>query len=62
MKCKDCKWWNKMKREIPMGIGACHRKAPQKTGIAVLAGELWPQTNHYDWCGEFEARENETQS
>ena len=55
--CKDCEWWNKFKKEMPMGIGSCHRFAPVKSGIKVLVSDGWPETDYAEWCGEFQPKE-----
>jgi len=57
-KCKNCEFWNKFNREQPMGIGTCQRKAPVKNGINILPNDSWPKTHHFDWCGEFEPRQD----
>ena len=56
-KCENCEFWEKCKREMPMSIGSCHRHAPAKSGINILATDSWPTTYHYDWCGEFKEKE-----
>jgi len=50
--CESCGFWDKHKKEQPMGVGSCHCKAPKKCGINILPSDNWPQTNHFDWCGE----------
>ncbi len=53
MKCKDCKYWKKDK----YNYGACHKYAPKNVGY-----NGWPHAHgKKDWCGEFEAKEEETE-
>ncbi|MEJ1992897.1 MAG: hypothetical protein P8X50_14700 [Maritimibacter sp.] len=52
--CKDCRYWDS---EEYRGSGLCRRKAPVlevRGGTVVTETGLWPMTQGYDWCGEFE--------
>jgi hypothetical protein len=53
MKCKDCKWWKKVKTKEAK-VGLCKVKSPQN--INKYQRGIWPYTDINDWCGEFEKR------
>lgn len=52
-KCKDCKWWIRV-----ADWGDCHRHAPitKDENTTGIYNPIWPQTNSYQGCGEFESK------
>lgn len=58
--CGSCRFWDFSNARETDKKGACRRHAPLPTVVAhdnetmgqVFA--LWPDTNSYDWCGEWE--------
>lgn len=56
--CGTCRWWNLLEEGAERPAGYCRRKAPPAQ-LVDDSGEcspevVWPLTNDYDWCGEWE--------
>lgn len=60
MKCRTCKWWDRIDEDVDEGL--CRRHPPTAVVLAVGPGDepgdetietVWPQTAEGDWCSEF---------
>ncbi len=52
MTCSSCKFW----KATSYIDGECRKSAPVHVALGLHgdAPGLWPNTNHDDWCGDFE--------
>jgi hypothetical protein len=58
MTCSACKYWE----DIQDGSGLCHRNPPTlNIGRDAMCVDSWvlPLTMHDEWCGQFEAYEED---
>ena len=59
--CGLCQYWapvwtlNLGNGDMRSKRGGCHRHAPRSSALT----QSWPVTKSDQWCGEFEARDNE---
>lgn len=67
--CKDCIFWKKWTHctaaylaKYPQNEnkGDCHKNAPAVVGLSEEGYTCWPDTESYDFCGEFKPKENQT--
>ncbi len=67
-KCKDCKWWFEWTHKTEEYLlnnpnnkdkGDCRKNAPVVVGRSEEGYACWPDTNLYNYCGNFETK-NET--
>lgn len=56
MECEKCTWWEKVSERAPReSEGVCRRYPPVMDGNE----NRYTVTDSYEWCGEFEQKENE---
>lgn len=53
--CENCKWWAGFEEARQ---GNCHRFPPSIKRLSAYSFG-YPPTDNNDWCGEFEAEEEE---
>lgn len=59
-KCKECKWWSgNRKTDECLTYGDCRLKSPHVVQMGEISTGLehdtvWPRTDAWDWCGEWE--------
>jgi len=54
--CESCQWWKLEQAYINNNNrGFCHRYAPRPCDK--YKEVYWPQTNHNDFCGEWQKKE-----
>ena len=54
-KCENCRFW--IHKIRASSLGECHGAPPTARESMQLAG-IWPKTKSDDWCGVFDAKED----
>ena len=58
LQCETCRFWT----HDTMNEGSCRRHVPavlvMQSG-GTYPATAWPYTHSWDWCGEYEAREDD---
>lgn len=53
MKCKDCRWWERIPDSV---TGQCRGKMPELVDAETFEGG-WPIVHEEDWCACFDPKE-----
>jgi hypothetical protein len=62
--CQNCRFWDFTPPDVSnlkaIQIGLCRRRAPEVQLSEKLCVPRWPMTQQSDWCGDYQATEEES--